>query len=172
MKAYSNYIILLLSGLLMFSCRYDREQDRESSTVDTTTFSDEDDQGKEYGPIWSYDAVGDTLALVDSSRGQLAIPDLIQVMNIQYKDMVSIELVEQVQDSVFVRIDSATYLTQQMGSTGARAYMAEVTYTLTEADHIQYVIFDFTEGDHAGPGVYTRESFGKKGNNRLLPQSP
>jgi len=37
--------------------------------------------------------------------------------------------------------------------------MATATYTLTEAKGINYVDFDFEEGDHAVPGTYSRESF-------------
>jgi hypothetical protein len=58
-----------------------------------------------------------------------------------------------------VEIISAEYLTQRMGTSGARNYLAAATYSLTEANGVRGVDFIFPEGDHAAPGVYTRESF-------------
>ncbi len=58
-----------------------------------------------------------------------------------------------------VEVINAEYLTQKMGSSGAQAYLASVTFTLTENPHIKKVHFIFAEGDHAMPGTYTREDF-------------
>jgi hypothetical protein len=60
-------------------------------------------------------------------------------------------------DTVYVRIPDAQYLTQQMGSTGPMHYTASVVYNLTEVPVINYVNFDMEEGDHAGPGVSRRK---------------
>jgi hypothetical protein len=58
-----------------------------------------------------------------------------------------------------VEVADADYLTQQMGTTGAHYYLTAATYSLTEAPGVRAVNFLFAEGDHAAPGVYTRESF-------------
>jgi hypothetical protein len=58
-----------------------------------------------------------------------------------------------------VEVADADYLTQKMGTTGAHYYLTEATYSLTEAPGVRAVNFMFEEGDHAAPGVYTRESF-------------
>jgi hypothetical protein len=58
-----------------------------------------------------------------------------------------------------IDIENDQYLTQKMGSSGAQDYLASVTYTLTENPGIKAVNFRFHEGDHAMPGIYTRESF-------------
>lgn len=58
-----------------------------------------------------------------------------------------------------VEIINAEYLTQRMGTTGAQNYLAAATYSLTETPGVRGVDFIFQEGDHAAPGVYTRESF-------------
>ncbi len=63
------------------------------------------------------------------------------------------------QQTAFVRIENDQYLTESMGSSGAQDYLAEVTYTLTENPGIKSVDFAFNAGDHAMPGLYTRESF-------------
>jgi spore germination protein GerM len=59
-------------------------------------------------------------------------------------------------DTAVVRISNEQQLTQQMGSTGATSYLQAVTYTLTSLPGIDYVEFDFQEGDHAAPGRYSR----------------
>lgn len=61
--------------------------------------------------------------------------------------------------TVYLKIPDAYYLTQSMGSAGAEAYLSEITYSFTEVEGISAVDLQFTEGDHATPGVYTREQF-------------
>jgi hypothetical protein len=58
-----------------------------------------------------------------------------------------------------VEIIDAEYLTQRMGTSGAQNYLAAATYSLTETPGVRGVDFIFTVGDHAAPGMYTRESF-------------
>ena len=58
-----------------------------------------------------------------------------------------------------VEVINAEYLTQRMGSSGAQAYLASVTFTLTENPQIKKVKFIFEEGDHAMPGTYSRQDF-------------
>lgn len=59
-------------------------------------------------------------------------------------------------DTAFVHIEDEQRLTQEMGSTGATAYLQAVTYTLTSVPAIRQVAFDFQAGDHALPGIYSR----------------
>jgi spore germination protein GerM len=60
---------------------------------------------------------------------------------------------------VNVEVINDEYLTQRMGSTGAEEFIAVATFTLTEYDNIKFVNFIFEEGDHAAPGLYSREHF-------------
>ena len=62
-------------------------------------------------------------------------------------------------DTIFVTIRKAVYLTQKMGTSGADAYLAAVTYNLTELNAVNHVDIRFHEGDHATPGVYSRTDF-------------
>ena len=62
-------------------------------------------------------------------------------------------------DEASVEVVNAEYLTEKMGSSGAQAYLASVTFTLTEDPRIKKVKFFFQEGDHAMPGTYTRKDF-------------
>jgi hypothetical protein len=61
--------------------------------------------------------------------------------------------------TAYVEIANDQYLTESMGSAGAQDWLAGVTYTLTENRNIKAVNFSFTAGEHAMPGVYTRENF-------------
>jgi len=74
-------------------------------------------------------------------------------------DPPKLKLIEVKGGVVVVEVINADYLTQRMGSAGAAAFLAEATFTLTEFDGIKYVHFDFPEGDHAAPGLYSREDF-------------
>jgi hypothetical protein len=72
---------------------------------------------------------------------------------------VKLEFVRTSNDTIYIKIPEAMYLTQQMGSTGPTLFFAKVVYNLTEIAGIKYASFDFEEGDHASPGTYNRDSF-------------
>lgn len=84
--------------------------------------------------------------------------DLVNLINKNYPD-VHLDLLKTSHDTLYVKIPDSKKLTQEMGSTGAESYMAAATFTLTELKNIRFVNFDMQEGDHAGPGVYTRQDF-------------
>ena len=71
----------------------------------------------------------------------------------------NVKLLNVTNDTASVEVINAEYLTQRMGSSGAQAYLASVTFTLTENPQIKKVNFIFEEGDHAMPGTYSREDF-------------
>ncbi|MCL2413857.1 MAG: hypothetical protein FWC94_01200 [Bacteroidales bacterium] len=70
---------------------------------------------------------------------------------------IKIEFAKIENGTLYVNIPDSEKLTQRMGSTGAWTTMAAMVYTLTETH--TYVYIDFVEGDHAGPGKYSRKSF-------------
>ena len=72
---------------------------------------------------------------------------------------VHLDLIKTSNDTVYIKIPDATFLTQRMGSTGSSMYLAGVVYNLTELPGIRYINFDFEEGDHAQPGTLSRDSF-------------
>jgi hypothetical protein len=79
-------------------------------------------------------------------------------LNTKYPE-IKIEVEKKSNDTLFVRIADATNLTQSIGITGATSYLIEATYGFTSVNGIHVVNYSFTEGDHASPGSYTRESF-------------
>jgi hypothetical protein len=92
------------------------------------------------------------------SPDSLTVSNILGMLNSQYPE-VQLGLQKISGDSIFLKINKSAYLTQQMGSSGAEAYLAEVTYNLTELPGIDYVHLDFKEGDHASPGTFSRTDF-------------
>ncbi len=84
--------------------------------------------------------------------------DIVDALNLKYPE-IKLHWVKMDGNKAFVSIADAMYLTQQSGSEGAQAYLAETTYSLTELKGIAAVEFSFEEGDHARPGTYTRTDF-------------
>ncbi|MEO6894444.1 MAG: hypothetical protein ABI136_05360, partial [Ginsengibacter sp.] len=58
-----------------------------------------------------------------------------------------------------VKIPDSQKLTNQIGDTGAENFLASATFTLTEMPGIHFVYIDMQTGDHAEPGVYSRDDF-------------
>jgi hypothetical protein len=84
--------------------------------------------------------------------------DIVRELNKRYPAP-GIVLRKVTKSAVVVEVKDDEMLTQRMGSTGAQAYLATVTYSLTSVPGIQSVEFHFTPGDHASPGKYTRRAF-------------
>ncbi|MEJ6982163.1 hypothetical protein WG906_16960 [Pedobacter sp. P351] len=152
-------VIFLLSGLILVaSCR--NETEPKISDKDITLVSDKD--GSLASPPYNVEFNEKTqrLSLIRSNES-LEGADLnaiISSINKKYQD-IKLNLVKAGRDTIELKIDDARQLTQGMGSTGAEAYLAEVTYSLTELKGVKAVKIDFEEGDHAMPGTFTRADF-------------
>ncbi len=96
----------------------------------------------------------------DTKLGALSVSQLISALNENFSG-VQIHFSKISHDTIYVAIPDSKKLTQEMGNTGAYNYMAASVYNLTELKNVKYVNFDFKEGDHAGPGVFSRDDFKK-----------
>lgn len=94
-------------------------------------------------------------------KDSLHVANIVSILNNMYPE-IFLQPVHQSNDSLFVLIKDSRYLTEQTGSSGAQAYLAEATYDLTEIPGINYVHFSFKAGDHASPDTYTRTDFIKQ----------
>jgi len=112
--------------------------------------------------IWSVQPQG-------SEKQKLKAPDstqintyssaqLIDLLNKNYPD-IQLDFVKISHDTIYVKIPESKNLTNQVGDTGAENYLASTTYTLTEMKDIHFVNIDMKAGDHAEPGVYSRDDF-------------
>jgi hypothetical protein len=88
----------------------------------------------------------------------ISVDAIIRFLNNRYPN-VQLKFVRSSHDTLYVAVPEATYLTQQMGSTGPQIYFADVVFNLTEIPNLHYINFDMAEGDHAGPGILNRDTF-------------
>ena len=111
--------------------------------------------------IWLYDYAAEIPVRLKKVNPDTLTPEkLIYLIN-KYRgqDKIILDLVKVLGDTIYVAIKESTYLTQSMGTTGADDYVSTTVYTLTELKDIKYVNFNFTEGDHARPGTYSRQYY-------------
>jgi len=153
---------------IFFSCNSnddETEQTFQDSTVDTISASQNADSAikvKNLPMIWTVDEQNPGAEKLkkpaDAKLDTFSSDHLVELLNNNYPD-VHLDLVKVSKDTMYVKIPDSKKLTQEMGSTGAQNYMASATYTLTEFKNVKYINFNFEEGDHAGPGVFSRDDF-------------
>jgi hypothetical protein len=111
--------------------------------------------------IWTYDYVTDAPVKNRDVKADTLTPGkLVNFINTHKGgSKIHLDLVKLSHDTIYVKIKESTYLTQQMGTSGAEDYMTTTTFTLTELKNVKFVTYDFKEGDHAAPGTYSREYY-------------
>lgn len=83
---------------------------------------------------------------------------IINGLNMVYPDIL-LQFNNVSNDTLNVIIPQSEKLTQQMGTSGAAQYFATACVNLFETHGINYIHFDFTAGDHAKPGTFSRQQF-------------
>lgn len=156
-EIYISFIVVLL----LTSCQSDSSKKSvEAMAVDSAAKAD---QGKTLVVPWEA-SLNDSTHMMEINRNPAAnmtnlnYLDLIDALNYKYPQ-IKLEWIKQEGDIIFLKIEEADYLTRESGTLGARAYLAELTFSLTELKGISKVNLSFKEGDHARPGVYERGDF-------------
>jgi len=154
------YAFIISAGLFFIACNNKSEQPVVEEDTSATTeahyiwqSSLNDSSGKlEWFPMQP---------ISEDSLQPKEVVALINKNNLEsdYYNKVKLEFLKTSNDTVYLKIPDATYLTQQMGSSGPMMFLSSVVYTLTGLQGFNYINFEFEEGDHAGPGTYSRESF-------------
>lgn len=168
MKNFKLYATLIFIVTLA-SCVRDNKQETQdvtdsvssdvsSTATETTTTHAE---LKELPWLAEVDTVSLNISLKRNnqvSTQNLDAKNVIQIINKKYPEN---QLVwkKKSNDTAYVNIPDAFYLTQSSGSLGARIFLAESTFSITEIPGIKVVYFDFEAGDHASPGAYQRADF-------------
>ena len=158
MKSKLNILIGLI--LLMASCRIDPKKGSENASADSAALAD---LSKTLEVPWIVE-LNDSTQMMEIKKNpsanltNLTELDIIDALNLKYPQ-IKLEWVKKEGNKAFVKIEDASFLTMQSGTEGARAYLAEVTFSLTEIKGITEVNFSFKEGDHARPGDYERGDF-------------
>ena len=162
MKKYAAFMFLLP---VIFSCHSNESEKKQPVVIDSTTnvvTADTANVYKDTHYFWFADFSGKKGFTMVRNRpipaDSLTAEHIIQAFNEIYPEM-KLSLNKVSSDSIFIQVGNAHYLTSQTGSSGAEAYMAEVTYNLTELKGVNFVHFNFKKGDHASPGTYSRIDF-------------
>jgi len=156
-----HYVVLLITSFMIGSCVTDSAKVTDQDTI--TKSAALNDLSKTLIVPYSVE-LNDSTQLMEIKKNpdadifNLEPLDMVDALNFKYPQ-IKLEWIKQEGNKVFIKIADASYLTSSSGTEGANAYMAEVTFSLTELQGINEVNFNFTEGDHARPGTYTREDF-------------
>ncbi|HRX94388.1 MAG TPA: hypothetical protein P5158_09740 [Chitinophagaceae bacterium] len=147
-------LAVLLFSILVYSCN--DSADKPIATEDSV-------EVPESFPVWQA-VLNDSTGRIEMTRvmtegvDNSSVPGIIEIVNENNPD-INLEYLKTSHDTVYLKIEDAHYLTQQMGTTGASMYMTSLVYNLTELPGNHYVHLDFQEGDHAQPGTFSRQSF-------------
>jgi hypothetical protein len=153
--------LFLFGVLISSSCTNDKSKISEKQNVEESTALA--DLGKTLVVPWTVE-LNDSSQMMEikknpeASMVNLTPKDMVDAINLKYSQ-VKLELVKQDGKRIYLKIENSNFLTRESGTEGASAYLAEVTFSFTEFKGIEEVEFVFQEGDHARPGVYTREDF-------------
>jgi hypothetical protein len=119
---------------------------------------EEEDKAENY-LIWKTDLDSKLITKnPDFKNSNFFIDSIIKGLNLKYRE-IPLEKIKLSHDTLYTQIKNSEYLGEQIGSTGAAYYLAEVIINLTSIKGVKYVDMDFAEGSHAIPGVFTRKDF-------------
>jgi hypothetical protein len=165
MKNFKNIISSLLLISFLTSC----VNDRKDKNVDDNAQENKKDVVTEEKPVtipnipWSAELDTNTQVFTMKKNEQVKTQDLdssnvLKAINKDYpQNLIVWERLSG--DTAYVNIPNSASLTQQSGTLGAKVFLAESTYSITEIPGIKVVNFNFKTGDHASPGAYTRSDF-------------
>jgi hypothetical protein len=148
-------VVLLIVGLRMGLL--DRN---DYSAIDFRWSSNITEQGDYLVRGKRVDSIANDLQkLIAAVNGTMDDPESLRALRIGQEVRPAVKLRSQEGRVVHVEVINAEHLAQRMGTLGAQEFLATATFTLTEFDGIDGVHFVFEPGDHAMPGLYTRETF-------------
>lgn len=166
-----NLLFLFLMSILLFSCGSDNDSKEEvvyQTERDTAVVADNPDTTVKIinnKIFWSVqpNAQNEKRELKKPSTvaiNTFAPQQLLDSLNYIFPDM-QLVFKKIGHDTLYVRMPQSTRLTNNIGDTGAENYLATVVFNLTELPGIKYVNLSFSPGNHAEPGVYSRDDFKK-----------
>jgi len=159
---------VILIVCLIFGCNSsdnNKEETVNETVTDTVSASSSSDTAKtivNHTMIWSVQPQGAENEKLEAPQNikldTLSSTQLVQLINNNFPD-IHLDLVKISHDTIYVNIPDSKKLTNGIGDTGAENYLASATFTLTELKNIKFVNIAMKPGDHAEPGVYTRDDF-------------
>lgn len=154
------YVVLLL---VFFACQQQKEDEVAPVTAPTTeTIIDSpllnSKEVELY--VWKNDADYTRRKNPELSTAIVNTDSLIKGLNQLYEN-VYLQKDKMSNDTLYTFIKDSKFLSNQMGSTGAEIYIADVVMNLTEVPGVKYVHIEMEEGSHMQPGTWSRNNFTK-----------
>ncbi len=156
--------ILYLSVIcVLFACNSDTKNIEDVDDVQENTAVPKTQPDKLFDVPWAavLDSASQKISMQQTNGvndEDLNLDNVAESLNRKYPEITLLEPTQK-NDTVFVKIKDASYLTQGSGTMGAEIYMAECTYSFTQIPGVTLVKFDFPVGDHASPGTFKRSDF-------------
>lgn len=152
-----NITPILAIILFIFSCNNTSDKyASEPVTNDTLAFGENPSDTLVF---WNVDNLNNTRKKVLTEVIEHPnVQAIINGLNMVYPDVL-LSFINISNDTLHVAITQSEKLTQQMGSAGAAQYFTTACVNLFEISSINYIHFDFKEGDHARPGTFSRQQF-------------
>jgi hypothetical protein len=159
---------VIVMACLIFGCNSNdnkKEETVHENVTDTVTASASSDTAKtivNHTMIWSVQPEGANNEKLEAPQNvkldTLSSTKLVELINNNFPD-IHLDLVKISHDTIYVKIPDSKKLANEIGDTGAENYLASATFTLTELKNIKFVNIAMQPGDHAEPGVYSRNDF-------------
>lgn len=152
-----NILLLVLALSLLPACNNSTGYNtNEPVTNDTLAFGENPSDTLVF---WNVDDQNNTRKKVLTETIEHPnVQAIINGLNMVYPDVL-LSFTNISNDTLNVTILQSEKLTQQMGSEGAAQYFATACINLFENTSINYIYFDFKEGDHARPETFNRQQF-------------
>ncbi|TCK85814.1 hypothetical protein [Albibacterium bauzanense] len=157
------FFLLVLSTLILLNgCMTDSSENNEvADTLSTQSNEEVENVSAQLPYEVNYNEETGRFSIVENPETEttsLNGETLANALKNKYPE-IDLRLGDRRNDTLDVYIEDASYLTQNIGTAGANAYMAEATFAFTSLDSIKAVNFIFEAGDHASPGAYKRSDF-------------
>ena len=159
--------ILYLSAICVFAaCNSDTKNTENTGDSVQTTSTKKVQPAQLFDVPWAavLDSASQKISMTRTAEVKiedLNINNVTESLNRKYPEILISEPTQR-NDTVFVKIKDANYLTQGAGTMGAEIYLAESTYSFTQIPGVSFVTYDFKVGDHASPGTFNRSDFNFK----------
>jgi histidinol dehydrogenase len=165
------YILCAASIFIFFSCN--SNNNNAKVVVMDTVYDYANDSGadsmliaKSQSLLWHVEDTAGLKLTRPTVQGidTMSAKNVIALIN-NNDDSIHVDYIKTSHDTIYVNIPNSEMLTARIGDTGAEMFMASTTFSLTELKGINYVNYNFKEGEHASPGVYDRTYFKALNNN-------
>ncbi len=156
------FVMIVLAGLL--ACNNQRKETIDSTeiTSDSVVAEKEASNYNAESDLYVWKSSPDyTKEKNPAMRKEILHVDSLLLGLNQLNENVFIEKLKISGDTLYTEIKDSQYLGEQMGTTGAEMYLADVVLNLTEVPGVKFVNIQMEERSHIQPGTWSKENFAK-----------